>query len=78
MKYQEDRDYEALTHMQKDVRPLGIVYLNDMVRGHINADVRFDFGAGSCGCIITIMQEDLLLLTCAYVCAGGCVCVPWH
>lgn len=53
--------------MQKDVKPLGIVYLNDMVLAHINADVRFDLEASSCGWIISIMQEDLLLHTCACV-----------
>lgn len=58
--------------MQKDVKPLGIVDLNDMVLGHINADVRFDVESGSCGCMISLMQEDLYLLTCTCV----CVCVP--
>lgn len=36
----------------KHVKTLGIVYLKC---GHINAGLRFDLEAGSCGCVPTIM-----------------------
>ena len=56
------------THMQKHVKALGMVYLEDSEHVLINADVRFDWEAGSCDCIITITQDLTPYLCCVHVC----------